>query len=52
MSFRTPLVLVLALFLIGCAGQKPFAPQAIDDIPEGPGLISGDDGEFTIYRRR
>ena len=38
------------LLIAGCAG-KPFEPTKIDEIPPGPGLLSGDDGEFVIYRR-
>ena len=34
--------------LAGCAGQ-PFQPDTAGEIPQGPGVFSGEDGEFTIY---
>lgn len=37
--------------LSACAG-KPLEPtKVVDEIPEGPGVFSGEDGEFVIYRR-
>ncbi len=49
---RWPLAaaLALALAVTGCAGAKPFSPSAIDDIPPGPGLFTGKDGEIKIAR--
>jgi hypothetical protein len=45
--------LVLAgglLFLLGaCAAVKPMAYTEIHEIPPGPGLLSGEDGEFVLY---
>ena len=34
-----------------CGEITPVAYTPTDEIPEGPGLLSGDDGEFTLYRR-
>lgn len=34
----------------GCGQITPVAYTPIDEIPPGPGLLSGDDGEFTVYR--
>jgi hypothetical protein len=44
--------LLLASFLVtGCTGMTPYEPR--DDRVEGPkkGLLSGEAGEFVIYRR-
>ena len=34
--------------LFGCGG-KSFEYHSGNEIPEGPGVISGEDGEFTVY---
>ncbi len=39
----------LALTLAACAGAKPFEYHPIHEIPEGPGLFTGEDGEWVIY---
>ncbi len=39
----------LALALAACAGAKPFEYHPIDEIPEGPGFVTGEDGEWVIY---
>jgi hypothetical protein len=39
-----------ALWLAACAAE-PFDYTPADEIPPGPGLLSGADGEFVIYRR-
>ncbi len=39
----------LALALAACAGAKPFEYHPTDEIPEGPGLFTGEDGEWVIY---
>ncbi len=39
----------LALALAACAGAKPFEYHPIHEIPEGPGLFTGEDGEWVIY---
>ena len=39
----------LAWALAACAGAKPFEYHPIDEIPEGPGLVTGEDGEWVIY---
>ena len=38
------------IWLAGCAAE-PFEYTPVDEIPLGPGLLTGDDGEFVIYRR-
>ena len=43
---------VLACALLGaCAKGEPFDPPRAGEIPDGPGLISGEDGEFKLFRR-
>ena len=41
---------VFATALAACSAGKPADYTAIDEIPPGPGLFSGADGEFTLYR--
>lgn len=44
--------MIMMLGLGACAVGKPFEqPTVVDEIPPGPGLFSGEDGEFVIYRR-
>jgi hypothetical protein len=38
-----------SLWLAACAA-KPFDYTAPDEIQPGPGLLTGEDGEFVIYR--
>lgn len=35
--------------LAACSNLQSFDYTAIDEIPPGPGLISGGDGEFVLY---
>lgn len=35
--------------LAACSNVQSFDYTAIDEIPPGPGLISGGDGEFVLY---
>ena len=40
------------LILGACAGGEPREPtKVVDEIPPGPGVFSGEDGEFVLYRR-
>ena len=41
--------LFIALGLVACAQVKPFEPTPIDEIPEGPGLLTGEDGEYKNF---
>jgi hypothetical protein len=41
----------LSAGLAACSGVRSYEFVAIDEIPPGPGLFSGEDGEFVIYRR-
>lgn len=46
------LVAALLMLLSACAGGEPREPtKVVDEIPEGPGVFSGEDGEFVLYRR-
>jgi hypothetical protein len=46
-------LLVAALLLFACGGgSQSFEYHAADDPPPGPGLFSGPDGTFTIYRSK
>ncbi|MFQ5973603.1 MAG: hypothetical protein ACE5Q3_14845 [Alphaproteobacteria bacterium] len=44
------LALVLAA-LTACSRIEPYEPERADEIPEGPGLLTGESGEFVIFRR-
>ncbi len=39
-----------AAALAACSLGEPVDYTPIDEIPPGPGLLSGEDGEFTLYR--
>ncbi len=40
---------VFALVLAGCANAKPLdRPVTADSMPEGPGLFTGESGEFSF----
>lgn len=45
------LVSMFAVALTGC-GAKHFAYRSATEIPEGPGLLSGNDGAFALYSTR
>jgi Ni/Co efflux regulator RcnB len=42
------LLVLLAGFLAGC-GARHFEYRPASEIPEGPGMFSGKDGEFVLY---
>lgn len=48
---------IIGLLLGGCAGMRPanqqtsLQPDSPDGPMEGPGLFSGEDGSFTIFKR-
>ncbi len=44
--------LFLVFALSACAQHKPFESADISEIPDGPGLLSGEDGEWTIYKKQ
>ena len=44
-------MILLALALGACADTKPLDYTPAGEIPPGPGLFSGKDGEFKIFRK-
>jgi hypothetical protein len=48
---RAATIALIGGALAGCADLEPFDPPVAGEIPPGPGLFSGPDGEFTILRR-
>ena len=42
---------LLSVLPAACSGVEPFAYTEVQEIPPGPGLISGETGEFELYRR-
>jgi len=50
---NTLLIGVLLLALCACANKGEVTAQnnKPDEIPPGPGVFSGEDGEFVIYSR-
>jgi len=49
-KFRFLLVLGSLSVLVGCSSWEPMeSSTTADDIPEGPGIFSGEKGEFVIY---
>lgn len=52
-SKRTLLILMLtvSMLAIGCGGMKPkpFEYESANEIPSGPGLLTGKSGEYTVY---
>ena len=45
------LIATLSLLLSNCAHYEPMEVHQTDDIPQGPGAFSGEEGEFVIFRR-
>jgi len=46
-------LLLLAAGLGGCGSLKPAPiPESDSEIGNGPGLLSGPTGEFTVYRKQ
>jgi hypothetical protein len=48
-SFRIPLLIII-LCLAGCGGTDYDYAAGPGEMQSGPGLISGEDGVFTIYQ--
>ncbi len=47
---RGLIVALIAFCLAACGSAEPFGYRPISEIPAGPGLFSGADGQFVIYR--
>jgi len=43
-------VTIFALLVAGCSGWEPMDYHPNSEIPEGPGMISGKKGGWTIFR--
>lgn len=43
-------VAITGLLLGGCAGGQDFSYNPISEIPEGQGLVTGPEGEFTLFK--
>ena len=39
----------VAGLLAGCAGGEAFDDVPPDELPAGPGLFSGEDGNFSVF---
>lgn len=52
-SLHRLLAVFALLALAACAdiGEPREYTKTGDEIPKGPGVLSGEDGEFVIYRR-
>lgn len=49
---RWHLTIVLpALLIASCADVEPFEPPVAGEMNPEPGLFSGPDGQFVLYRR-
>jgi hypothetical protein len=44
-------VALSALLFAGCADVEPFDPPVAGEMNPEPGLFSGPDGQFVLYRR-
>lgn len=47
---RTAAAFLAVLLLGACASYKPFEVGKPDDIKPGPGLLTGSEGRFVLYR--
>lgn len=45
-------VLSTSILMNACAQYRPLEVQPVDGMAQGPGLFSGEDGEFVIYRKK
>ena len=45
----TFVTLIVGVLLTACANQQPFEYQSASEIPDGAGMISGEDGAFILY---
>ncbi len=43
--------LTMVMMISACTGGKDFSYWSDNEVPRGKGLLSGDDGYFTIYRK-
>lgn len=51
-TLNQALILLILLVLAGCAaGSSNYTYQSNQEVPEGKGLFSGEDGEFTLFKK-
>lgn len=51
-TLNLALILLMLLVLAGCAASSSnYTYHSNREIPEGKGLFSGEDGEFTLYKK-
>ena len=50
-ALRMALLVLVFGVIAGCGQITPVAYTPTDQIQPGAGLLSGEDGEFTLYRR-
>jgi len=51
-KLRLLLVLSSLSIFVGCSSWEPLeSSTTADGIPDGPGVFSGEDGEFVIYKQ-
>jgi uncharacterized protein YcfL len=51
-TWKLALVVLLLLVLAGCAAKSSeYTYHSNREVPEGKGLFSGEDGEFTLYKK-
>lgn len=44
------IAIIVLTALAACSAGEPLEYTAADEIRPGPGLVSGPDGKFTLYR--
>ncbi len=47
---RAAALLIVVSSLGNCASYEPFDPPEPGEIPEGPGLLTGESGKFVVFR--
>ncbi|MGF1477470.1 MAG: hypothetical protein ACFB6S_18150 [Geminicoccaceae bacterium] len=48
---RMLLCMILVLALAACTAGEPFDYTEVDELPDEPGLFTGEDGEYVIDGR-
>ena len=50
-STKTVALCAVILMVPGCAGITPYDPPDYREVPPVNGLLTGEEGEFVIYRK-
>jgi hypothetical protein len=48
-SINALLTALAAALILGCAQAKPYEYHPATEMPKGPGLFTGEKGEYTLY---